>query len=170
MKYVISRVSFLGRLRAVRVLATLASASLLIAPTCSESVEEIIDAVRCTSDADCVGGCETLCLDAPVLSSECNEAASTCVCDCDTSGAGGAGGGGGGTGGSGADGGAGGMAGTPGSTCGGDTECTPEAPSHCGTLCIEPICGGIDNFDTAGCGENGRCICLCIEGDCSEPL
>lgn len=77
-----------------------------------------------------------------------------------------------GMGGAGATGGSGGMGigGTGGVdpfACGADTECDPEFPSPCGTLC-QDICGGFENFDTAGCGEDNRCFCSCVEGICSE--
>lgn len=71
----------------------------------------------------------------------------------------------GGTGGMGGGGGAGGS-----NACGADQECTQDAPSICGTICIDPICGGDDNFDTAGCGDDNRCVCICVEGLCSDPV
>jgi len=63
-----------------------------------------------------------------------------------------------------------GMDGGMGEACGADTECNPEAPSECGTLC-QDICGGFDNFDSAGCGDDNRCFCVCLPaaGVCTEP-
>jgi len=93
------------------------------------------------------------------------------VCDCEASGSGGTGGsGGGGTGGNMGTGG-GGTGGTDAQSCGGDTECTPEAPSHCGTLCRDDICPD-ENFEAAGCGDDNRCFCVCPPGTgvCEDPL
>lgn len=53
--------------------------------------------------------------------------------------------------------------------CGADCACDPESPSICGTICIDPICGGFENFDTAGCGQDGRCVCICVENVCTDP-
>jgi hypothetical protein len=167
MKRVISQVSSLSKLRAVRFFALLATASLLVAAPCDSGVEDVIDAATCMSDEECVEGCETLCMDDPVLASECDLSRGACVCDCDTSAVGGSGGAG--SGGVGGAGGVGGIGGAPASLCGADTECTPDAPSICGTICIDPICGGFENFDTALCGDGGRCVCICMEGTCADP-
>ena len=78
-----------------------------------------------------------------------------------------------GTGGTAGDVGTGGTAGGTGAEdCGGDTECTFDSPSHCGTLC-QGICGGFEFFWSAGCGPDDRCFCVCTEeaGVCTEdPL
>lgn len=52
-------------------------------------------------------------------------------------------------------------------SCGADTGCTPEAPSICGTNC-QTECGGFENFDTAFCGEDNRCVCYCLSGVCTQ--
>ena len=65
-----------------------------------------------------------------------------------------------------------GTGGTGAEACGGDTECTFDSPSHCGTLCQE-ICGGDEFFWSAGCGPDDHCFCVCTEeaGVCTEePL
>jgi hypothetical protein len=147
---------------------TLAIASLLcglLALGCSgssfDSCEVVGDCIE--KGHSCPGGQELFC--------NLDDGASG-VCDCRASGSGGTGGsGGGGTGGNMGTGGGGGTGGTAAEPCGGDTECTPEAPSHCGTLC-QDICGRFENFEAAGCGENNRCFCVCVEGTgvCTDPL
>jgi hypothetical protein len=93
-------------------------------------------------------------------------------------------GGGGGTAGDGGTSGTGGAAGTSGAggsnpgtcnpdlvdptLCGSDCQCDPATPSICGTICIDPICGGFENFDTARCGDDGRCVCICVENLCTD--
>ena len=75
-----------------------------------------------------------------------------------------------GSAGAGGEAGSGGVGGSGGEACGADTECNPEAPSECGTLC-QDICGGDDNFDSAGCGDDNRCFCVCLPaaGVCTGP-
>lgn len=65
-----------------------------------------------------------------------------------------------------------GTGGTGAEACGGDTECTFDSPSHCGTLCRDICGGGDDPYDSAGCGDDDRCFCVCYEdaGICTDPL
>lgn len=123
----------------------------------------------CVSNVECGVICAATCAPDSVVSAVCDSGLMTCDCECDSSGSGGSGGsvGAGGAGGSGGVSGTGGTGGVD-LSCGASTECDPEFPSNCGTICIEPICGGIDNFDTARCGDDGRCECICLSGACSQ--
>lgn len=160
MERITHRIRLLCGVRAVRLVALIGTAALVTGESCSES--DGGGAVPCMSDGECGVVCAADCGDDRVISADCNDVTGVCDCECDISGAGGTGGGAGGMGGgSGAGGGA--------DACGADTECTPDAPSICGTICIDPICGGLENFDTALCGDDGRCVCICIAGDCSDP-
>ena len=83
---------FKVRVRPAHLIALLGAGSLVMSASCDD-VQEIIDAVICDNDEECVSGCETICLGDPVVSASCNEADRVCVCECDTSGgAGGTGG------------------------------------------------------------------------------
>jgi hypothetical protein len=86
------QLGFKVRVRPVHLVALFGAGSLVMSGSCDD-VQEVIDAVLCDNDEECVSGCDTICLGDPVLSSSCNEADGICVCECDT------GGGAGGTGG-----------------------------------------------------------------------
>lgn len=161
MERVARRIESFLRLQPIRILTLLGAASLLIAAPCDSGSDE----APCTSDTECSVVCAELCLEDPVILAECDDALGTCNCECDTSGAGGSGGvgGSGGSGGMGT----GGTGGADPSACGADTECDPAFPTPCGTLC-QDICGGFENFDSAGCGDDNRCFCTCLEGICSQ--
>lgn len=71
---------FLGRHGFAPVLMLLGAMPLSM--SCGDEVREIIEAVTCETDEECVSGCDTICVDRPVISSDCNEDDGVCVCEC----------------------------------------------------------------------------------------